>query len=92
MPPLDQVLCVHEPELTSVFTYRDVLVDGTLVSDRNPRGQQAQLLQQRLRQGLNIQIAAATDGTLLAVSTPVARGRHDRRAVTECGWAPVLNG
>jgi hypothetical protein len=25
------------------------------------------------------------DGTLLSVSAPVAGGRHDRRAITECG-------
>jgi hypothetical protein len=31
MPQLDQVLCLHEPELTSVFVNREVLVDGTLV-------------------------------------------------------------
>ncbi|MEV0794776.1 hypothetical protein [Kribbella sp. NPDC050459] len=31
MPRLDQVLCQHEPELSSVFANRDLLVDGTLV-------------------------------------------------------------
>ena len=31
MPRLDQVLCQHEPELSSVSANRDVLVDGTLV-------------------------------------------------------------
>jgi hypothetical protein len=92
MPLLDQVLCVHEPGLTSVFANRDVLVDGTLVPTGNRADSKHNYSSKRLRQGLNIQVAAATDGTLLAVSAPVAGGRHDRRAITECGWEAVLNG
>jgi hypothetical protein len=85
------VLCVHEPELTSVFANREVLVDSTLVPTRNRADSKHNYSCKRLRQGLNIQVAAATDGTLLAVSTPAAGGRHDRRAITECGWEPVLD-
>jgi hypothetical protein len=91
MPLLVQVLCVHDPELTSVFVHREVLVDGTLVPTGNPADSKHNYSSKRLRQGLHIQVAAATDGALLGVSSPVAGGRHDRRAITECGWEPVLD-
>jgi hypothetical protein len=92
MPLLDQVLCVHEPELASVFGNREVVVDGTLVPTGNRAGSKHNYSSKRLRQGLNIQIAATTDGLLLGVSAPVAGGRHDRRAIAECGWESVLDG
>ncbi|MGW5195686.1 SUMF1/EgtB/PvdO family nonheme iron enzyme [Kribbella sp. NPDC004138] len=54
MPLPDQVLCLYEPESTSVFVNREALVDGTLP----------------------------------ALSTPVAVCRPDRRATSERGWNP----
>ena len=77
VPLLDQVLCLHEPELTSVFANREVIVDGTLVPTGNRAGSKHNYSSKRLRQGLNVQVAADADGTLLAVSAPVAGGRHD---------------
>jgi hypothetical protein len=43
MPLLDQVLCLHEPALPSVFANREVLLDGTLVptGNRGTAGQQS---------------------------------------------------
>ena len=81
MPLLDQVLSLHEPELTSVFCNREVLVDGTLV----PTGKH-NWSSRRLRQGRRIQFAAVAHGTVRAVCTPLARvERRDCR----CGSQPV---
>lgn len=91
MPLLDQVLGVHEPDLQSVLKNRTVLVDGTDVPTRNRKNSSENYSGKRHRQGLNIQIAAATSGSLLAVSTPLPGCRHDRRAITECGWEPTLD-
>jgi hypothetical protein len=91
MPLLDQVLCLSEPELTSVFRNREVLVDGTDVPIGNRANGTHNYSGKRRRQGLNVQVAATTDGTLLAVSRPLPGSRHDRRAIAECGWEPVLD-
>ncbi|MET9269427.1 transposase [Kribbella sp. NPDC003557] len=78
-------------EPTSVLANREVIVDGTRVPTGNRAHSKHNYSSKRLRQGLNIQVAADADGTLLAVSAPVAGGRHDRRAITECGGEAVLN-
>lgn len=92
MPVLDQVLCVHETELTSVSP--TVKYWSTEHSRRPGTARTASTTTQAdgLRRGLNIQVAAATDGTLFAVSAPVAGGRHDRGGSTKCGWESVLIG
>lgn len=38
------------------------------------------------------QVASTIEETLLAVSNPVPRCRHDRRALTETGWEKTLEG
>jgi len=86
MPLLDQVLCVHEPDLPAVFRNREVVVDGTVVPMQNRANNRENYSGVRRQQGLKVQVAAATDGTLLAVSDPAPGPRHDRRAITECGW------
>lgn len=91
MPVLDQVLCVNEPPIHAVFAHREVLVDGTDVPTRNRKGADHNYSGKRHRQGLNIQVAAAASGSLLAVSAPMPGCRHDRRAITECGWETILN-
>lgn len=92
LPILEQVTCLHTPgELADLATGRIVLVDGTDVPTRrfapafteNYSGK-------RHRHGLSIQIAATVDGTLLAVSDPVAGRRHDRWAIAETGWEEAL--
>ncbi|WP_394814045.1 transposase family protein, partial [Streptomyces litchfieldiae] len=40
----------------------------------------------RRRAGLNVQVAATTDGELVGVSTPFRGSIHDRRAFAESGW------
>jgi len=90
MPLLDQVLCINEPNIHAVFRNREVLIDGTDVPTRNRKGADQNYSGKRHRQGLNIQIAASTNGSLLAVSDPMPGCRHDRRAITECGWETVL--
>ncbi|WP_239374476.1 transposase family protein, partial [Frankia sp. Cj5] len=91
MPLLDQVLCPHQPAFTDVLANRETLVDGTDVPTGNRTGAKQNYSGKRHRQGLNIQVAAATDDTLLAVSDPVPGARHDRRAITECGWEELLD-
>lgn len=91
MPLLDQVLCLHEPAFVDVLVNRETLVDGTDVPTGNRAGADGNYSGKRHRQGLNVQVAAATDGTLLAVSDPVPGARHDRRAITECGWEEILD-
>lgn len=91
LPLLDQVLCVSEPEIHAVFRNREVLVDGTDVPTRNRKGADENYSGKRHRQGLSIQVAAATSGSLLAVSQPLPGCRHDRRAITETGWEAILD-
>ena len=91
MPLLDQVLCVHEPDLPAVLRNREVVVDGTVVPMQNRANNRENYSGVRRQQGLKVQVAAATDGTLLAVSDPAPGPRHDRRAITECGWEPILD-
>ncbi|WP_322753573.1 transposase family protein [Frankia sp. Cas3] len=75
MPLLDQVLCLHQPAFTDVLANRDTLVDGTDIPTGNRTGAAENYSGKRRRQGLNVQVAAATDDTVLAVSDPVAGGR-----------------
>lgn len=90
-PVLDKVVGLHEPVPVEVFRNRPVLVDGTDVPTGNRKNTgKDNYSGKRHRQGLNIQVAAALDGTLLAVSCPVQGCRHDRRALTETGWEDLL--
>ncbi|MBF4461751.1 MULTISPECIES: hypothetical protein [unclassified Rathayibacter] len=40
---------------------------------------------------MNVHTAADLAGGSLAVSEPVTGARHDRAALTLCGWEPILN-
>lgn len=92
MPLLDKVLAMHEPALADVLKNRTTLVDGTDVPTRNRQNTgKDNYSGKRHRQGLNVQVAADTHGVLLAVSPPVPGRRHDRRAITECGWEELLD-
>ncbi|WP_261571362.1 transposase [Frankia gtarii] len=91
MPLFDKVLCLHEPAFVDVLANRETLIDGTDVPTGNRAGKKENYSGKRHRQGLNIQVAADLDGTLLAVSDPVPGARHDRKAISECGWEPLLD-
>lgn len=91
LPLFDQVVCLHEPDAPQAFTRRVVLVDGTDVPTRNVATARENWSGKRHRPGLNVQVAADLGGMLLAVSDPVAGSMHDRRALTESGWEPVLD-
>jgi len=92
LPLLGEVLGLHEPALADVLKNRTTLVDGTDIPTRNRKDVgQDNYSGKRHRQGLNIQVAASTSGVLLAVSNPLPGRRHDRRAITECGWEQLLD-
>ena len=91
LPLIAQVTCLSRQDLADVARGRVVLVDGTYV----PTGTRAETGRTNYSgkhhaQCLNIQVAAATDGTLLAVSDPVAGARHDSAALDLVGWTDVL--
>jgi len=71
MPLLDQVLCINEPNIHRAFRNREVLIDGTDVPTRTRKGAAQNYSGKRHRQGLNIHIAAATNGSSLAASDPM---------------------
>ncbi len=94
LPLIEQVTCLHAPgELADLANGRIVLIDGTDVPTRRFAPAMVENYSgKRHRHGLSIQIAATLDGTLLAVSDPVAGRRHDRWAVAEVGWEHALEG
>lgn len=84
VPLLDKLVCLYEPDPATAFRNRVVLVDGTDVPSRNRRNTgKANYSGNRHRQGLNIQIAASLDGTLLAGST-LADGVLPARSCGAC--------
>jgi hypothetical protein len=90
LPLIGQALCLHIPDLEEAIRGRLVLVDGTDVPTGNRAGHEDNYSGKRRRSGLNIQVAADTEGGLLGISTPVRGSMHDRRAFTESGWEDVL--
>ena len=90
LPLLEQVTCLHAPDFTEAVQNRVVLVDGTDVPTGNRCDVRENYSGKRHRQGLNIQVGASLEGTLLGVSDPVPGCRHDRRAITETGWEDIL--
>ena len=90
LPLIGQALCLHVPNLAEAIRGRLVLVDGTDVPTGSRAGHEDNFSGKRHRAGLNIQIAADTEGRLLAVSTPLRGSIHDRKAFTECGWEDTL--
>jgi hypothetical protein len=90
LPLIGEALCLHVPDLKEAIRGRLVLVDGTDVPTGNRAGHEDNYSGKRRRSGLNIQVAADTDGGLLGISAPVRGSMHDRRAFTECGWEDLL--
>ncbi|WP_219814664.1 transposase family protein [Rathayibacter toxicus] len=88
---IEQGCCLSGVALDTAIHGRVVLVDGTDV----PTGNRAlagrdNYSGKRHRQGLHVQVASDLDGLLLCVSDPVPGARHDRAAITLCGWEPLL--
>jgi hypothetical protein len=90
LPLIGQALCLHVPNLKEAIRGRLVLVDGTDVPTGNRAGHEDNYSGKRRRSGLNIQIAADTDGDLLGISTPLPGSMHDRKAFAESGWEDLL--
>jgi hypothetical protein len=92
LPLIEQATCLHRSDLADVARGRVVLVDGTYVptGNRTATGR-TNYSGQRHVQCPNIQVAAALDGTLLAVSQPVPGARHDSAALDLVGWTEVLD-
>ncbi|MGW3472918.1 transposase family protein, partial [Saccharopolyspora sp. NPDC000995] len=76
LPLIGEALCLHVPDLEEAIRGRLVLVDGTDVPTGNRAGHEDNYSGKRRRAGLNIQVAADTDGGLLAVSIPLPGSMH----------------
>jgi hypothetical protein len=81
LPLIGQALCPHIPNLKEAIRGRLVLVDGTDVPTGNRAGHEDNYSGKRRRSGLNIQVAADTEGGLLGISAPLRGSMHDRRAL-----------
>jgi hypothetical protein len=90
LPLIGEALCLHVPDLEEAIRGRLVLVDGTDVPTGNRAGHEDNYSGKRRRAGLNIQVAADTDGGLLGISTTLPGSMHDRKAFTECDWEDLL--
>jgi predicted XRE-type DNA-binding protein len=90
LPLIGQALCLHIPDLKEAIRGRLVLVDGTDVPTGNRAGHEDNFSGKRRRAGLNIQVAADTEGCLLGISIPMPGSMHDRKAFAECGWEDLL--
>ncbi|MFC5110877.1 transposase family protein [Kibdelosporangium philippinense] len=90
LPLIGQALCLHIPNLKEAIRGRLVLVDGTDVPTGNRAGHEDNFSGKRRRAGLNIQVAADTEGGLLGISAPLPGSMHDRKAFAECDWEDLL--
>ncbi|WP_198284311.1 transposase family protein [Saccharomonospora xinjiangensis] len=90
LPLIGEALCLHVPHLKEAIRGRLVLVDGTDIPTGNRAGHEDNYSGKRRRAGLNIQVAADTDGVLLGISIPLPGAMHDRKAFTECDWEVLL--
>jgi hypothetical protein len=81
---------LHVPNLEEAIRGRLVLVDGTDIPTGNRAGHKDNYSGKRRRSGLNIQVAANTEGDLLGISVPLRGSVHDRKAFTESGWEDLL--
>ena len=92
-PLIGQVLCVHTPPLPEALRGRVVLVDGALIPTDDHASHRRPNFNAKHRQaGVTVQVLAALDGTLLAVTDPVEGRTHDRTAYTLTGLADLLTG
>jgi hypothetical protein len=90
LPLIGEALCLHVPDLKEAIRGRLVLVDGTDVPTGNRAGHEDNYSGKRHRSGLNIQVAADTEGGLLGISTPLCGSMHDRKAFAESDWEDLL--
>jgi hypothetical protein len=91
LPLIEEVTCLHGVELAEAARGRTVLVDHTYVPTGNRAATgRTNYSPNRHCQCLSIQVASDTEGTLLAVSAPVARARHDAAAIRLTGWQEIL--
>jgi len=90
LPLIGQALCLHVPKLKEAIRGRLVLVDGTDLPTGNRAGHEDNYSGKRHRSGLNIQVAADTQGRLLGISTPLRGSMHDRKAFTGSDWEELL--
>lgn len=67
LPLLEQVTCLHAPDFAEAVQNRMVLVDDTDVPTGNRRNGRENYSGKRHRQGLNIQVGASLEDTLLGV-------------------------
>jgi hypothetical protein len=92
LPLVEQATCLSRQDLAEAAAGRIVLVDGTYVPTQNRTiSGRTNYSGKHHVQCLNVQVAAATDGTLLAVSDPVPGARHDSAALDLVGWAAILD-
>lgn len=90
-PLIGQVLCVHTPPLPEALAGRVVLVDGALIPTGDHATHRKANYNSKHRQaGVCVQVLAALDGTLLAVTPPVEGRTHDSRAYTHTGLDVLL--
>ncbi|MFE9745632.1 transposase family protein [Saccharothrix saharensis] len=90
-PLLGQVTCPHTPPLPEALAGRVVLVDGALIPTHDHAShRKANYNSKHRRPGVTVQVLAALDGTLLAVTDPVEGRTHDSRAYTLTGLDLLL--
>ncbi|NRD10166.1 transposase family protein, partial [Rathayibacter agropyri] len=92
VPLIEQACCLSGVGVETAVQGRVVLVDGTDVPTGNRAATgSANYSGKRHRQGLNVQVASDINGHLLAMSDPAPGSRHDRAAISLCGWEPILD-
>lgn len=91
-PLIGQVLCLHTPPLPEALAGRVVLVDGALIPTDDHASHRKPNYNSKHRQaGMTVQVLAALDGTLLAVTHPVEGRTHDSNAYTLTGLDLLLS-
>ncbi|WP_306744996.1 transposase family protein [Saccharothrix yanglingensis] len=90
-PLIGQVTCLHTPPLPDALAGRVVLVDGALVpTDDHASHRKANHNTKHRQAGVTVQVPAALDGTLPAVTGPVEGRTHDSNAYTLTGLDVLL--
>jgi hypothetical protein len=91
MPELREALRDCVPDLVDATAGRIVLVDGTDIPTGNRAGHDVNYSGKRHRQGVLVQVACATTGSLRGVSNPRPGKTHDRLAYATTNWENRLN-
>jgi len=95
LPLVEMVCALNEFTLPDAGNGRVLIVDGTFIPTGNRPAEgkdteRANFSGKHRVQCLNVQVAATTDGHLVAVSEPVPGSRHDSTALTLTGWENEL--